>query len=54
MIKLRKIFKLTGCLQVIVGIALGIVFVVSGGTLILPIIGGYLVCNGTMNYIIQP
>jgi len=46
--RVRKFFKIGGCLQIVVGVVAVTIGIISGGTLVIPIIGGYLIANGLL------
>ena len=52
--KINKFKKIFGVVSVITGITMiTIGLVVSGGSIIIPILGGYIIANGIVNIIIK-
>jgi len=49
----RKWFRFGGCLQIIAGATTLAIGLITGGAILIPIIGGYFIANGLLNTVIK-
>ena len=49
----RKWLRIGGCFQIIAGITTLAIGFLTGGSIIIPMIGGYFIANGLLNTVIK-